>query len=97
MATAMKTCRVCGKEYECCHTLKRVAGVFRWQDVACSPECGEIYLARIRASRQEPTSISEVPQEPKQTEPVEEYIDDEEFDEEWADEEDEDLDDEVIE
>ena len=51
MATAIKVCRVCGKEYEACHTLKRIAGVFRWQDVACSPECGSIYLAKIEASR----------------------------------------------
>lgn len=51
MATAMMKCRVCGKEYEACHTLKRVAGVFRWQEVACSPECGSIYLAKIEASR----------------------------------------------
>ena len=51
MATAMMKCRVCGKEYEACHTLKRIAGVFRWQEVACSPECGNIYLAKIEASR----------------------------------------------
>ena len=51
MATAMMKCRVCGKEYEACRTLKRVAGVFRWQEVACSPECGSIYLAKIEASR----------------------------------------------
>lgn len=51
MATAMMKCRVCGKEYEACHTLKRTAGVFRWQEVACSPECGSIYLAKIEASR----------------------------------------------
>lgn len=51
MATAIMKCRVCGKEYEACHTLKRIAGVFRWQEVACSPECGSIYLAKIEASR----------------------------------------------
>ncbi|MBQ8000442.1 MAG: hypothetical protein IJ298_04405 [Ruminococcus sp.] len=51
MATAIMKCRVCGKPYEACHTLKRVAGVFRWQEVACSPECGSIYLAKIEASR----------------------------------------------
>lgn len=51
MATAIKKCRVCGKEYEACHTLKTAAGVFRWQEVACSPECGSIYLARIKESR----------------------------------------------
>lgn len=49
MATANKICRVCGKEYEACHTLRSVS--FRWQEVACSPECGSIYLDRIVASR----------------------------------------------
>lgn len=51
MATAIKKCRVCGKEYEACHSAKRVDGVFRWKDVACSPECGATYLALIRESR----------------------------------------------
>ncbi len=51
MATAMKKCKVCGELYEYCHTNRRIAGVFRWQDVACSPEHGSIYLARIEASR----------------------------------------------
>lgn len=53
MATAIKKCRVCGKPYEACHTIRNVAGVFRWQEVACSPECGSIYLARIEESRKE--------------------------------------------
>lgn len=51
MATATKICKVCGKEYEYCHTNRSVAGVFRWQDVACCPEHGSIYLARIVESR----------------------------------------------
>lgn len=51
MPKAIKTCRVCGKEYEACHTAKSSSVTFRWQDVACSPECGAIYLAEIRASR----------------------------------------------
>lgn len=53
MASAMKTCRVCGKAYEACHTVRKVAGVFRWQEVACSRECGSIYLAKVAASRME--------------------------------------------
>lgn len=53
MATAMKKCRVCGKLYEACHTAKYVEGVFRWQDVTCSRECGDIYLAQIKTSRGE--------------------------------------------
>ncbi len=51
MATATLKCRVCGKEYEACRNAKRVDGVFRWQDVACSPEHGAVYLDLIRKSR----------------------------------------------
>lgn len=51
MASAIKVCRVCGKEYESCRSANRNAGVFRWQEVACSPECGAIYLDRINESR----------------------------------------------
>lgn len=51
MAAAMKKCKVCGENYEYCHTNKTVAGIFRWQDVACCPEHGSIYLARILESR----------------------------------------------
>lgn len=51
MVSAIKVCRVCGKEYESCRSANRNAGVFRWQEVACSPECGAIYLDRINKSR----------------------------------------------
>lgn len=51
MATATLKCRVCGKEYEACRNAKRVDGVFRWQDVACSPDHGATYLSLIRESR----------------------------------------------
>lgn len=51
MVSAIKVCRVCGKEYESCRSANRNAGVFRWQEVACSPECGAIYLDRINESR----------------------------------------------
>ena len=47
-------CRVCGKEYEACHTIRPTSDYFRWQDVACSPECGAKYLADIMASRAVP-------------------------------------------
>lgn len=55
MASSKKVCRVCGKEYEACHSANMPAGVFRWQEVACSPECGEVYMqcvieARAKAS-----------------------------------------------
>lgn len=51
MAAVKKQCRVCGKEYEACRSLNRTVGVFRWQEVACSPECGSIYLQQINVSR----------------------------------------------
>lgn len=54
MATATKICKVCGKEYEYCHTVRQVSGVFRYQDVACCPEHGSIYLEKVLASRAEP-------------------------------------------
>lgn len=53
MATAIKICRVCGKEYPACHSLRRGDTTFRWQEVACSPECGAEYLRRILISRGE--------------------------------------------
>lgn len=51
MASVKKICRVCGREYEACRSANRTAGVFRWQEVACSPECGMVYLEQIKESR----------------------------------------------
>ena len=53
MATVVRQCRVCGKTYEACAMVKRVDGVFRWQEVACSPDCGEAYLAAVIRGRSE--------------------------------------------
>ena len=50
MAKGTKICKVCGKEYEYCKTW-RPSEVFRYQDVACSKECGDIYFAKIMKSR----------------------------------------------
>lgn len=61
MPKAIKICKVCGAEYEYCHTVRRVANVFRWQDVACCPDHGSIYFDRIVASRSKPdTDLAEV-------------------------------------
>lgn len=51
MATIIKKCRVCGKDYEACRSVTPQVGVFRWQSVACSPECGAEYLRLLRISR----------------------------------------------
>lgn len=55
---SIQRCRVCGKEYEACHTLRPASDTFRWQAVACSPECGEKFLAAILASRATETAES---------------------------------------
>lgn len=51
MAKATKKCRVCGADYEYCHTFIKNKGTYRWQDVACCPEHGSIYLERVLISR----------------------------------------------
>lgn len=51
MSSTFKKCRVCGKEYEACRSANRGDSVFRWREVACSPECGTIYLNQINESR----------------------------------------------
>lgn len=51
MARVLKKCKVCGKEYEYCHTL--LPGVFRWQDVACCHEHALTYFAQCEAARNE--------------------------------------------
>lgn len=90
MAKATKKCRVCGKEYEYCHTLVRVPGGFRWQDVACSPECGTAYLAQIEASRSVNTDTSYTSSENEES-VGDAYVYDEEDEE--LDEDDEDIED----
>lgn len=90
MATATRKCKVCGCEYEYCHTARRVAGVFRWQDVACSPEHGSIYLAQIMESRSKgntATTATEAKSDEtsKIVDDLDECEDDELFEEEFDD------------
>ena len=58
MAKAMKVCKVCGKEYPYCKTWNS-SNVFRYQDVTCSVECGEIFLARVLESRSKTANLDE--------------------------------------
>lgn len=51
MAKTTKKCKICGCEYEYCHTINQTDGIFRWQDVACSPEHASLYFAQIEESR----------------------------------------------
>lgn len=65
MATGMKKCKVCGKEYEACHTQAFAAGIFRWQDVACCPEHGAEYLAAVTAARAKASDAGTAVAEPE--------------------------------
>lgn len=102
MPKATRICKVCGKEYEYCHTQRRVPGVFRWVDVACSPECGSIYLERIRASRAKTENsvdvaeVNEVEPDAASTDYMA-LIDEEDDEEDWfEDEEEEDDEDDAF-
>ena len=46
-----KNCRVCGKEYELCRNVKDGSGIFHYQEVSCSPECGAEYLRQVMEAR----------------------------------------------
>lgn len=70
MPIAIKKCKVCGCEYEACHTNK-ISNGFRWQDVACSPECGAIYLARVMEARGMKENATEKIEDNTYQEPVE--------------------------
>lgn len=60
MTKAMKKCKVCGADYEYCHTVRSTIDIFRWQDVACCPEHGSEYFAKVLESRKtkEPENTS---------------------------------------
>lgn len=47
-----KKCRVCGKEYIPCSVCENDNTAFHWRSVACSKECGAIYLERVMKSRE---------------------------------------------
>lgn len=51
MPKFMKRCKVCGKEYESCHTPRPSASTNRWQDVACCAEHAAVYFAAVYKSR----------------------------------------------
>lgn len=51
MPKVKRKCKNCGKEFEACRSFYANDGEFRWQNVACSPECGAIYLAAVLSAR----------------------------------------------
>lgn len=102
---ATRICKVCGKEYEYCHTQRTVPGIFRYQDVACCAEHGSIYLARVLAARSEdnkpelkPSKKAEVVEADSDAsvldyEDIDDIDDDIDDDDDWFDDDEEDEDD----
>lgn len=74
MPVAKRTCRVCGKTYEACRTANRNAGVFHWQEIACSPECGAVYFQRVNEARNPAPKARRVAKAKKAAENVAEVI-----------------------
>lgn len=64
----MLKCRVCGKEYQACTGVRPRPGIFRWQEVACSPACGAAYIDLIERSRSA-NRIEQKAEEPAHIEP----------------------------
>ncbi len=54
MPKQTKVCRVCGKTYESCRSIKTGSNVFNWREMCCSPECGRIYFQRVDETRHGP-------------------------------------------
>ena len=59
MAKNTEACRVCGKPFVPCGKSSAEIGAFNYREVSCSPECGQVYLKRVIASRQPVKAISE--------------------------------------
>lgn len=64
-----KICKVCGKEYEPCRSLRQKSSVFNWRAVACSPQCGQEYFRLIAESRGETFEQESAPQQFRAVEP----------------------------
>jgi len=71
MPKGVKKCKVCGCEYAYCKSM-RTPGTFQYQDVACCPEHGAIYLARVLEARGlKPVDQNEAAEAERVEEPVE--------------------------
>lgn len=89
MSNSTRICKVCGSEYPYCKT-ELHNNIFRWQDVACSPEHASIYFAKIEESRKKTSNVNT-----DNADDVLDVIDDDEddLDEDLFDEDDEEEDD----
>lgn len=54
----LRTCPICGKQFNPCCTSIKQTGVFNWREVVCSFQCGKEYLQKIE-KEQSPTSSVE--------------------------------------
>ena len=97
MSMGTRKCKVCGCEYPYCKT-NRPVGVFRYQDVACSPEHASIYFAKIMESRSKSnTATTAVEAKSDETSEIIDDLDECEDDELFEEEFDDDAEEPVIE
>lgn len=61
----IKTCQVCGKQYDACKTPSIAEGYFRWQDVACSAACATKYLVQKEEAAKATKAGEPAVEEPK--------------------------------
>lgn len=54
----LRTCPICGKQFNPCCTSIKQTGIFNWREVVCSFQCGKEYLQKIE-KEQSPTSAVE--------------------------------------
>ena len=59
MEKAYRTCMMCGKKYEYCHTDRRT-GTFRWQDVGCCREHAMLYFTEVKIARKQDVTPEEI-------------------------------------
>lgn len=65
-----KICKVCGKEYEPCRSIRPTDSVFNWRVVACSPQCGQEYFRQVTEARGKADEPAVITQHYKVIDPV---------------------------
>ena len=57
--SATKICKICGKEYVPCRSIRPEDNTFNWRVIACSPKCGEEYFRQVAVARGEVSDETE--------------------------------------
>lgn len=76
MATSTRICKICGTEYEYSYYPRNNDDLYRYQDIACSPEHGAEYFAKVIVARgeEEDPNGGGVENDPTGDSPEESYV-----------------------